>query len=137
MFYLPCHSHLSPRSLGLGRAMHSVPRSARGLDSGSSHSLLRAGGCGQGWGRDSVRGRVSLKRSWEGEPTWAAVGPDGARSPALIKGRVSRGSAAIVGGPGLQGHLLRLSVGKGSRPSRRWGPVAHRRRGGWGRGRMG
>jgi hypothetical protein len=23
-------------------------------------------------------GRVSLKQSWEGEPTWAAAGPDGA-----------------------------------------------------------
>lgn len=46
-----------------------------------------------------MRDRISLKRSWEGEPTWAAAGPDGARSPALIKGQVSPGSRAIVGGP--------------------------------------
>lgn len=69
-------------------------------------------------GEGQVRGRVSLKRSWEGEPTWAAVGPDGVRSPGLIKGQVSPGSVAIVGGPGPQGHLLRPSVGKGSRPLR-------------------
>lgn len=49
-----------------------------------------------------------MKWSREGEPTWAAAGPDGARSLALIKGRVP----AIVGGPGLRGHLLRLPVGK-------------------------
>ena len=35
------------------------------------------GGHDRGWGRDRARGRISLKRSWKGEPTWAAAGPDG------------------------------------------------------------
>lgn len=37
----------------------------------------QAGWPGLGEGQDSSRGRVSLKWSWEGEPTWAAAGPDG------------------------------------------------------------
>lgn len=88
------------------------PQAAQGLgDKGqlSPSSVASAeGGHSQGRGRGSARHRVSVKRSREGEPTWAAAGPDGARSLALIKGRV----AAIVGGPGLRGHLLRLPVGK-------------------------
>lgn len=32
---------------------------------------------GVGEGQGCTRGRVSLKWSWEGEPTWAAVRPDG------------------------------------------------------------
>lgn len=95
-------------------------------------SLWRAGGPrGRDWGRDSSGGRVSLKRSREGDPTWAAVGPDGARSPALIKGQVSPGSVAIVGGRASGwGHLQRLSVGKRRRPSPGRGPVACRSGGG-------
>lgn len=88
------------------------PQAAQGLgDKGQlspSSPASAEGGRSQGWGRGSARHRVSVKRSREGEPTWAAAGPDGARSLALIKGRV----AAIVGGPGLRGHLLRLPVGK-------------------------
>lgn len=88
------------------------PQAAQGLgDKGQlspSSPVSAEGALGQGWGRGSARRRVSVKRSREGEPTWAAAGPDGARSLALIKGRV----AAIVGGPGLRGHLLRLPVGK-------------------------
>lgn len=105
----------------LRNALHPTPPAPNPSGQGGlcvqSRLCRGQGGHDRGWGRDRARGRISLKRSWKGEPTWAAVGPDGVRSPALIKGQVSPRSVAIVGDSGLRGHLRRLSVGMGSRPS--------------------
>lgn len=65
------HAHLE------GRPRPSGPGGAA-AQSRLPWAWWQAGGPGQGWGRDSTDGRrVSLKQSREGEPTWAAVRPDG------------------------------------------------------------
>lgn len=144
--YLPLPHALAPRALRPGKGVCLGPPQAApgpvsrhqqaqtcGRPSPPRRSLRRAGGRAAR-GRDSSRHRVSLKRSWEGEPTWAAAGPDGARSPAPITGQVSPGSAAIVGGRASQGAPAEALRGKGEQACSGRGSGGLQR---WGRARQG